>query len=56
MNTYKIVWQSFLYGESMVEAETPQEAINLAIQGKDTGFEQLDPDGDWEPIEALIIE
>ena len=49
---YKVVWESRLYGESVVEASSPEEAKTRALVGEDTDFEQFDPDGDWE-IESI---
>lgn len=49
---YKIVWQSYLYGESSVEADSPEEAEIKALKGEDEDFEQLDPNSDWE-IESV---
>ena len=48
MPTYKITWVSRLYGTSIVEANSQQEAFEKAMRGEDTDFEQLDPNSDWE--------
>lgn len=48
MAEYKIIWVSRLYGESIVEADSPEEARVNALKGKDTNFEELDPNNDWE--------
>ena len=48
MATYKIIWVSRLYGESMVEADSVEEARTKALTGQDHDFEVLDPSGDWD--------
>ena len=48
MRGYKIFWKACLYGESVVEANSVEEAEAKALANKDTGFEQLDPEYDWE--------
>ena len=53
---YKVVWVSKLYSESMVEANSPEEAKVKALANEDEDFEQLDPDGDWEIDSVLEIE
>lgn len=47
MKTYKIVWISKRFGESVVEANSEEEARKLAQDGKDTDFDELDGDDDW---------
>lgn len=49
---YKVIWLSYLYGESRVEANSIEEARAKALAGGDEGFEQLDPNNDWE-IESI---
>lgn len=52
MGQYKVVWQSYLYGESKVEANSLEEARLKALANEDDDFEQLDPENDWE-IESV---
>ena len=56
MKTYKIVWKAIVYGESVVEANSKEEAERLALEGKDRDFEELTDryyGKDWE-IEEII--
>lgn len=56
MAYYKIGWKSNLYGESLVEADSPEEARAKAMADLDSGFEQLDPEGDWEIVDITEID
>ena len=47
MSTYKVTWISQVYGESMVEADTLEEASSKARAGKDTDWKELEPSEDW---------
>mgnify|MGYP001569005299 CR=1 FL=1 len=48
MTLYRVVWVTRLYGKSMVEANSKQEAFEKAMRGEDTEFEELDPNSGWE--------
>lgn len=46
---FRISWQAVICGESEVEAENIEEAVELAKEGKDEGFESYDEHSSWEP-------
>jgi len=60
MKAYKIVWKAVIYGESVVEANSKEEARKLALEGKDRDFEELSSgyydDRDWEIEEIIELE
>jgi len=55
MATYKIVWKCYYYGESVVEANSPEEAKLKAKDGQATDWEELDPSEDWEIDSVSLV-
>lgn len=56
MKRFKIEWSSMRYGESVVIAETEEEARKKALAGEDEeDFEELDCLGDWNIDEITDI-
>jgi len=55
MATYKIVWKCYYYGESVVEANSPEEAKLKAKDGQATDWEELDPSEDWEIDSVTLV-
>ena len=54
---YRVLWSAKIYGESVVEATSKEEARRLAEQGKDKGFERLEhTDLEWEIEEVTEVE
>jgi len=51
--TYRIYWEATTYGESFIEANNIQEAYNKMRNNEDTGFNPIDTDQDWEPIQII---